>query len=172
MMGWCSVEKTRIIKKIVALCNCRIFSALISNDTCYPKIFLFLLLVMLHLYSPFIIISRSQQVKFLKFYPFYHFLEATSAYAAINFSFYIDSLYHLLHYFHSKHIFAMIKFAVKYSKNSLGSQIKGIARSYIYIHHIYIIYRYMCLNLFGTNLTFRTKDESYVYHQMLRHFYD
>ena len=140
MMGWCSVEKTRIIKKIVALCNCRIFSALISNDTCYPKIFLFLLLVMLHLYSPFIIISRSQQVKFLKFYPFYHFLEATSAYAAINFSFYIDSLYHLLHYFHSKHIFAMIKFAVKYSKNSLGGQIKGIARSYIYIHHIYISY--------------------------------
>ena len=53
----------------------------------------------------------------------------------------------------------MIKFAVKYSKNSLGGQIKGIARSYIYIHHIYIIYRYMCLNLFGTNLTFRTKDE-------------
>ena len=55
----------------------------------------------------------------------------------------------------------MIKFAVKYSKNSLGSQIKGIARSYIYIHHIYIyiIYRYMCLNLFGTNLIFRTKDE-------------
>ena len=144
-MGWCSVEKTRIIKKIVALCNCRIFSALISNDTCYPKIFLFLLLVMLHLYSPFIIISRSQQVKFLKFYPFYHFLEATSAYAAINFSFYIDSLYHLLHYFHSKHIFAMIKFAVKYSKSSLGSQIKGIARSYIYIHHIYISYIDICV---------------------------
>lgn len=132
-------------KDWVALCNCRIFSALISNDTCYPKIFLFLLLVILHLYSPFIIISRSQQVKFLKFYPFYHFLEATSAYAAINFSFYIASLYHLLHYFHSKHIFAMIKFAVKYSKNSLGSQIKGIARSYIYIHHLYISYIDICV---------------------------